>query len=142
MRRLFGGDHSALDRFLVDAFYIQAGAIITDFDVDLSAFVKGPQYQPSDWTLSPFHPVCGKLDAMVYGVAYQMGKGILNRLDNGLVEFRFFALHLDAYFLAATECDVAYRPWKLVPDVSDGLHAGLHHSLLQLGGDQVQTLRC
>ena len=29
---------------------------------------------------------------------------------------------------------------KLAPDVADGLHAGLHHLFLQLGGDEVHAL--
>ena len=30
---------------------------------------------------------------------------------------------------------------ELAPDVADRLHPGLHHPLLQLGGDQVEPLR-
>ena len=122
------------------AFYIQTGAIITDLDIDLSTFVKGAQHEASRWVLSPFHAIFGKFDAMVHGIAHQMSERILDCLDDGLVEFRLFALHLDGHFLAATERDVAHRPRKLAPDVSDGLHAGLHDHFLQFGGDQVQTL--
>ena len=105
-----------------------------------AAFVKGAQHEASGWVLSPFHAIFGKLDAVVHGIAHQMSERILDCLDDGLVEFRLFALHLDGHFLAATERDVAHRPRKLAPDVSDGLHAGLHHPFLQFGGDQVQTL--
>ena len=35
---------------------------------------------------------------------------------------------------------IADHAGKLVPDVADGLHAGLHHPFLQLGGNQVQPL--
>ena len=35
---------------------------------------------------------------------------------------------------------VAPDPMQLCPHLPDGLHAGLHHSLLQLGGDEVEPL--
>src|SRR6266851_6847781 len=51
------------------------------------------------------------------------------------------SVSFDGHLLAAAERYITHRPWKLAPDVPDGLHAGLHDLFLQLGGDQVQTLR-
>ena len=77
LRRLFGGDHSPLDGFLPDAFAVQTGAIIADFDVDLPALMESAQNQASGGVFPGFHAVVGKLDAMVHGVAYQVREGSL-----------------------------------------------------------------
>ena len=69
-----------------------------------------------------------------------MRQRILDRLDDRLVEFRFFPFHLDAHFLPARHGHVAHRARKFAPDISDGLHARLHHAFLQFRGDQVQSL--
>ena len=90
--------------------------------------------------LSRLHAVFGKFDAVVHGIADQVSERILDRLDDGLVEFGLLALHLDLHLLAATEGDVAHRSRKLRPDVPDGLHAGLHDFFLQLGGDEIHAL--
>src|ERR1035437_6105455 len=86
--------------------------------------MKGAQNQASGSILACLHADGGKVDAMVHGVAYQMGERVLDRLDDGLVEFGLFALHLDVDFLAATEGHVPHRAGKLAPDVSDGLQPG------------------
>src|SRR5260370_28918006 len=138
--RLFGGDYSALDCLLADAFSVQAGAIVADLDIDLPPFVKGAQNQASASSFARLHAHFGKFDAMIHGVAYQMGEWVLDRLDDGFVQFRLFALHLDAHFLAAAERHVTHGSRELAPDVSDGLHAGLHDFFLQFGGDEVQAL--
>src|SRR5208282_332347 len=139
--RLFGGDDGAFDSLFAEAILAQAGAIVADFDIDLSTFMKGAQDQASASLLASLEADFWKFDAMVDGIAHQMGERILDGLDDGLVEFGLFALHLDAHFLAATESDVAHGSGKLAPDVSDGLHAGLHDFFLQFGGDEVHPLR-
>ncbi len=56
-RSLIGGDHSAFQRLLADALHIQARAIVADFDIDLPAFMKGAQNQPSTSILARLHAV-------------------------------------------------------------------------------------
>ncbi len=43
-RSLFGGDNTAFNRLPPDAVEIESGSVVRDFDVDLPAFVEGPQH--------------------------------------------------------------------------------------------------
>ncbi len=78
---------------------------------------------------------------MVDAVAHQVRQRVLDGLEDGLVELGVPALHLDTDLLAQADREVADDAGQLVPDVVDGLHAGLHDPLLQLTGDEVQAVR-
>jgi hypothetical protein len=81
------------------------------------------------------------LEAVVDRVADEVGQRILDRLEERLVDLGVLAVHLEAGLLAARQREIAHDARELVPDVLDGLHARLHHALLQLGRDQVEALR-
>ncbi len=49
-------------------------------------------------------------------------------------------MHLHANLFAAGSRKIPHDPRELAPDITDRLHAGLHHPFLQFGGDQVQPL--
>ena len=59
-----------------------------------------------------------------------MCERIFDCLDNGFIEFGLLAFHLDAYLFITTQRHITYGSRKLAPDVSDGLHAGLHDLFL------------
>ena len=77
---------------------------------------------------------------MVHGVADEVGQGIADGLDDGAVQVRLPPLHLDADRLVARGGQVPDHARELAPDVADGLHPGLHDPLLELRGDEVETL--
>ena len=85
-------------------------------------------------------PHLRRLDAVVAGVADQVGQRVLDRLEDRLVELGVLALHVDADLLAARVRQVAHDAGDLGPDVVDGLHARLHDALLQLTGDEVEAV--
>ena len=70
-----------------------------------------------------------------------MHQRILDGLDDGPVQLRLRAVHLEPDLLAERHRHVAHHARQLVPHHADGLHARLHDAFLQLGGDQVQALR-
>ena len=78
---------------------------------------------------------------MIARIANQVHKGVFDGFDNGSVEFCIRAVHLQLDLLPKGDRHVAHHARQLVPDHADGLHARLHHALLQLAGDQVQALR-
>lgn len=78
---------------------------------------------------------------MVDRVSYQVRQWIFDGLDDCLVEFGLLPLHLDTDFLPTLDSQVPYDAGKLAPDVANRLHPGFHHPLLQLGGDEVESLR-
>jgi len=78
---------------------------------------------------------------VVHGISNDVGQRILDRLDDGAIEVRLLADHLEPDLLAEGHGKVADDPRELAPDVADGLHAGLHDPFLQLRGQQVQPLR-
>ena len=77
---------------------------------------------------------------MIHGIPNEVGQGILDGLNDGPIELGFVTLHGEAHLLAELLRDVADDPGKTGPDVTDGLHAGLHDPLLQFSGNDVQAL--
>ena len=77
---------------------------------------------------------------MIHRIAHEMRQRVFDRLDDRLVEFRLLAFHLDPSLLAAGQRHIAHRSGKLIPDASDGLHAGFHHAFLKFGRELVQAL--
>ena len=78
---------------------------------------------------------------MVDGIAHEVRQRVFDCFNNRLVEFGLPAFHFDSHLLAAIEGQIARDARQAVPDIVDGLHAGLHDSFLQLGGDEVESLR-
>ena len=86
------------------------------------------------------------MDKRVSGVSMPWSTELRTRcvfdcFNNRLVEFGLPAFHFDSHLLAAIEGQIARDARQAVPDIVDGLHAGLHDSFLQLGGDEVESLR-
>ena len=81
---------------------VDAGAVVGDLDVDLAALVEGAQR-----TDGPPARLAGgqaglrQLDAVVDGIADDVGERVLDGLDDGLVQLRLCAFHLDVDLFAA-----------------------------------------
>ena len=67
--------------------------------------------------------------------------GSLNGFKNRLVKFRLGSLHLDLHLFATGHREITHHARKFGPRILNRLHASLHHPFLQLGGDEIQTLR-
>ena len=140
-RDLLGRDQAFFERLVPDRLQVDSVTVVRDLDVHLAAFVEGAQQEPSLCWLLGGQAVGRALHAVIDAVADQVGQGILDRLDDGLVELGLAALHLDAHLLAAHQRQIAHDARQLLPDIANGLHARLHDAGLQLGGDEVQPLR-
>ena len=81
--------------------------------------------------------VVGRLDAVVDGVADQVGQRVVDGLDDASCRARSRCPSISRRdLLAAGDREVADDARELVPDVADRLHARLHDALLQLGRDR------
>src|SRR3954471_19730034 len=136
-----GADQAALDGLGADLGRVDARAVVGDLDHDLAALVLRAQGEHALGRLAGPGARLGRLYAVVDGVAHQVGQGVLDRLQERLVELGLAALNLQANGLAALQAEVADDARELGPDVIDRLHARLHDALLQLAGDQVEPLR-
>ena len=138
---LLGPQEPFVDGLLLEPRDVDSRAVIADFDVDLSALVIGAQGQRPFGRLARSKAGFRRLDAVIARVTDQVHERIFDRLDDSAVEFGLGAFHFEPNLLAEGYGDVANHARQLVPDHPDGLHAGLHDTLLQFGGNQVQTLR-
>ena len=134
------GAQPLVERLDADALGIDAGAVVAHLDDDLAPLVVGAQGQDALGCLAGRDPLDGGLQPVVDGVADQVGERVLHRLQQRPVELGLTTLHAQGDLLAALRTEVAHDARQLRPEVVDGLHARLHHALLQLGGDQVQAL--
>ena len=108
--------------------------------VDVPTLVVGPQRQGALGPLAGGDPPLGLLDAVVDGVAHQVGQRVLDRLQQAAVELGLLALHDELDLLAEPGAEVADDAGQLRPDVVDRLHPGLHDAFLQLAGDRAEPL--
>jgi hypothetical protein len=127
---LFGGKQSFVNGFLFDPRHVDACAVVADFYVDLAALVVGPQGKRPLGCLARAGAHIRRLDAVVAGVPNQMDQGVLNGFDNGSIQLRVRALHLQPDLLTKSDGHIPHHPGQLVPDRADGLHPRLHHAFL------------
>ncbi len=86
--RLFSAYQSPLHGFGLHALGIDTGSVIGDFEIHLAAFMECMERQPALGRFAAGHAVLGALDTVVAGVAHDMRERILDRLDDGPVQFR------------------------------------------------------
>ena len=137
---LFGRHEILLHDLGAHTFDIDAATVVVDLDVDLAAFVEGAHQDATFARLAGRHALLRCLDAVVNAVAHNVRQRIFDGFNDGLVELGVLAFHLEADFLATHLGQIAHHPRELCPHIADRLHARLHDTLLQLGGDTIEAL--
>jgi hypothetical protein len=140
LRCLFARQEALLDRLATDDRRVDARTVVADLHQDLAAFVACRQRHDAFGRLAGSDASLGGFEAVVDGVADQVGQRVADRFEQGLVEFRVAPDHLQSSRLSARCGEVANDPRELVPHILDRLHTCLHHVLLQLTGDQIESL--
>jgi hypothetical protein len=81
-----GRDDAALDGLGQDSVAVQAAAVVADFDDDAASVVEGAQHQSAPGRFAGRQSPLGRFDAVVHGVAHQMGERVADLLDHTLVQ--------------------------------------------------------
>ena len=119
---------------------VDALAVVGDFDHDLAGFMPGLDADRAHGFLAGAHPLLGRLDAVVHGVADHVGQRVRQTFDQAPVQRHVLALDVELDFLVQRVGHVADHAGKLAENVADGLEPGLHDGVLQLGGNLVEAL--
>ena len=77
---------------------------------------------------------------MVDGIANDVGQRVFDRFQKGLAQFCFSPFHDQFYLLAVILRQITDEAGKLLPNVSNRLHSGLHDCILKLSGNEVHSL--
>ena len=97
---LFSGDDAAVDGFGANFGDVDALAVVDDFDVDLSALVIGAQVEEALAGFARSLAYLGCLDAVVNGVAQDVGHRVLDGFDDGAVQLGGLSVHDQFDFFA------------------------------------------
>ncbi len=74
---------------------------------------------------------------MIDGVSKHMYQRIVDRLDNGSIQFDFGSFENERNILTEIDGDIPNQPRKPMKQITDGSHPGLQDHVLQIGGDEV-----
>ena len=78
---------------------------------------------------------------MVTRVSHHVGQRIFDHIQNLAVQFGILTGHHQINLFAKFHAQVTDNPWQFRPCVANGLHAGFHHTFLQVRHNMVQTLQ-
>ena len=122
------GDQAAFDGFVQDFFLVQAAAVVADFDHDAACVVIGVELERAFGRFASGDAHVGGFDAVIHGVAHQMGQRVADFFDDGFVEFGIPAADDQIDVLAQFFADIAHHAGETVKGGAD-----LHHAQGQRG---------
>ncbi|MBV9938549.1 MAG: hypothetical protein JO150_08605, partial [Acidobacteriaceae bacterium] len=123
MNGLLRTNQPLFDRLPLDPLDINTRSIINNFNIDLAAFVIGPESQSSSRGFTVADPDFGSFYSVVARVANQVHQGIFNSLDDGLVQFRSGSVKMKADVFLQRSSHITHDSWQFVPDHANRLHA-------------------
>ena len=123
VRHRLGGKRGAVD----------SAAVVADLDQDLVARLAGADPEPARGALAAPFAFGGRLDAMVDGVADDVGQRIADDLDHLAVQLDVATVYLERDLLAELTGKVADHARKTREEIVDPLHAGASDGVAHLG---------
>ncbi len=130
-----GGDDSFFDGFADDAFFVEACAVVDDFDNDVAALVEGIEVDGAHGWLAGFDADVGFFDAVIDGVPDHVEEGVVEFVHDGAVEFGVFAAGFEFDVFLFFGGDVADDAVHFLEEGAYGNHAHGHGGFLELVGD-------
>ena len=126
------GRQAVGQRLGLDAVHRKAGAIIGNFDNDMTAFVEGVQGDAAGFRLAGSAALLRGFQTVIGGVADHMGQRVLDQFQHLPVELGIGAEHFQLDLFRQFTGEVAHQTRQLVPRIADRLHAGFHHPFLEV----------
>ena len=140
--RQFGLGREALGQHLgANLLNRQAASIITDFNDDMPALMIGIQQNAPRFGLARRTTISGLFQPMITAIAHHMRQRVLDQFQHLAIQFGIRPAHLKINFLAQFIGQIAHQPRQLRPGIADRLHARLHDTFLQFGGDVRKPLQ-
>ncbi len=143
-RELRGGslvDDARGDRFLHQPVAVDAAPVVVDVDQDLVAGLARRHGEDADLALAGLEPFGRRLDAVVHGIADDVGQRIADHLDHLAIQFDVATFDIDQHLLAELCREIAHQPRQGHEQVLDPLHAGPGDGVAHLGDDCRQALK-
>ena len=128
-----------LDGLGGDCLVVYALAVVTDFHEDGPALVAGLEGDRPGLRLARGGAIGGRLDAVVAGVADDVGHGVGEELDDRPVHLDLVSVEDQVELFPGAPGHVPDNSGKVVEEAADRLHAGKHHRFLDLAGHRVDT---
>ncbi len=135
--RLLGPDETDRHGLGSNLLQVHAGTVVLDLHDHLAPVVEGADGHRALRGLARREARVRALDPVVDGVSHHVRERVLDGLEQGLVELGFLSARDEPHLLPADVGGVAGHAGKAGEDVVDRLHPGLHHRLLQAGGELV-----
>ena len=122
-----------LDRLGYDLVAVNPAAIVGDFNHHLIALMVGLHTDSALCRLAGGGPLGGRFDAVIHGVADEVGQRLAQNVENALIEVGVFAAQFKLHLAAARLGHVTHQAREAPEELLHRHHADLHHRLLQIG---------
>jgi hypothetical protein len=133
-----GRDEALFDGLGQHALAVDAAPVVGDADQDAARTVFGRKREGAFRVLAAGEALLGRLDAVVDGVADEVGERLAQALDHGLVEFGAFARDFEADMLARAGRKFAQDARHAAEHRADRLGANGHRAFLDVAGEAVE----
>ena len=92
--------NASVERFCDQLLAVDPATIVMNVDQDLVARLARRDRKDSDLALSRLEAFCGRFDAMIDGIADDVGQGIADHLDHFAIELDVAAFDIDQHLLS------------------------------------------
>ena len=135
-----GGDDAALDRLGPDRLLVQTRSVVLDGDEDAVSGMDRGEVHRAKARLAGGHPHLGEFHAVVDGIPDQVHQGIVQFLDDRLVQLGLGPVrgHLD--LLAEFTGEIAHQPLELAEGAADRQHPDVERRVPELSGEPLHLL--
>src|SRR5208337_4274968 len=132
---VFGFQQAVVNGLVANEVEIDAAAIVADFDDHLCALMIGIEKNGAASGLSRIEALAGRLDAVIDGVADEVGEGFSKGVEYALVEIGVLAGHFEGDVFATELGDIADDAREAAEELLDGHHADFQNALVQFVED-------
>src|SRR5690606_942261 len=141
-KRVARANHAALNSLGANLVYVQSPAVITDFNDDVAGVVISIEAHHTLRRLSPGHARGFRLNAMVDGIAHQVGQRVADLFHHRLVQLGVGTLDLQDNVLAELFADITHYALEALERLADFHHTKAQGALADVLDITVDTGSC